>query len=115
MGDEENMRYLLNFITSISLVTILNFILMRKSKEVNKRISWLHYFLAYMFLLYLLVSLTLIVGFPSLHQWARLVKYNQLIFNANIIFFIPFGFLLPALRGKYNSLRKTIFSALAFF
>lgn len=131
MGDEENMRYLLNLITSTSLVTVLNFILVKKSKEVNRRTNWQHYFLGYMFLLYLLISLTLVVGFPSLHEWIRLVKYNQPIFNPNInliflrdgfeistilniIFFIPFGFLLPALWEKYHSLRKTIFSALTF-
>lgn len=131
MGDEEDMRYLLNLITSISLVTVLNFILMKKSKEVNRKISWQHYFLGYMFLLYLLISLTLVVGFPSLHEWIRLVKYNQPIFNPNInliflrdgfeistilniIFLIPFGFLLPSLWGKYDSLRKTIFLALIF-
>lgn len=125
------MQELLSLILSFFLITVLNIVLYVSSRKLNKKIKWQHFFFGYMFLLYLMIALVLVVGFPNLHSWARLIRNNRPLFNPNInlipfkdgfeistilniVFFMPFGFLLPALWEKYNSLKKTLFLALIF-
>lgn len=104
----------LPFITPIILVTIYNFLIKKN-----------HYIFGYIFILYLSVALSMVAGFPSISELLRLHKLGELIigtnvnfipFNnginfsdtANIIFFIPLGFLLPFIFSKFKSLFKTL-------
>ncbi len=118
------------FIISIFLITILNIFLNKNSKSFKKKIGWQHYFFGYLFILYLTISLEA-AGFPSLSEWQRLSRLNQPIFNPiinlvpfndgleisailNIIFFMPFGFLLPTLWKKYRKLLPTLCNGILF-
>jgi len=118
-------------IISFFLTTILNIFLNKSSKSLKKKITWQHYFFGYVFILYLMISLIEVVGFPSLSQWRRLSGLNKPIFNPvinlvpfkdgleisnilNIIFFMPFGFLLPTLWRKYRTLWPTLCYGILF-
>lgn len=121
----------MSFIISIFLITVLNIFLIKKSKNLKNKIKWHHNLFGYLFMLYLIIALTEVVGFPSLDEWQRLSKLNEPIFSPeinlipfkdgleisailNIIFFMPFGFLLPTLWTKYRSLFPTLCSGLLF-
>jgi glycopeptide antibiotics resistance protein len=123
--------YMISMIMSIFLITILNFLLNRNSNKLKKKIEWQHYFFGYLFMLYLMIALKEVVGFPSLSEWQRLLASNKPIFNPtinllpfndgleisailNIIFFMPFGFLLPTLWEKYRTLLPTLFAGILF-
>ncbi|MEN8435362.1 VanZ family protein [Clostridium septicum] len=123
--------YIIAMVLSFFLITILNILLNKSSKKFKKKIAWQHYFFGYLFILYLMISLKEVVGFPSLSDWQRFLRVNQEIFNPNInlipfrdgfeisdilniIFFMPFGFLLPTLWQKYKKLLPTLFSGLVF-
>lgn len=84
-----------------------------------------------MFILYLIIALTEVVGFPSLQEWQKISKLNQSIFNPiinlvpfkdgleistilNIIFFMPFGVLLPTLWRKYRMFWNTLYHGIVF-
>ena len=84
-----------------------------------------------MFMIYLMIALAEVVGFPSLSEWRRLSGLNEAIFNPNInlipfndgfdisgilniIFFMPFGFLLPTLWKKYRSFFSTLSYGIIF-
>lgn len=90
-----------------------------------------HYFFGYLFIVYLIIALKEVVGFPSLHDWQRLSNLKEPIFNPiinlvpfkdgleisgilNIIFFMTFGFLLSTLWKKYRRLWPTLCSGVLF-
>lgn len=117
--------FILSIILSIILVSVLNVFLNKSNTKLRDKIKWQHYLFGYLFMLYLMISLLDVVGFPSLHEWRRLLALNQPIFNPeinlipfndgieisgilNIIFFMPFGFLLPTLWKKYRRLMPVI-------
>lgn len=121
---------LVGFITSILLITILNIFLNKSNKNFENKIRWQHYFFGYMFIVYLIIAL-IVVGFPSLSEWQRISRFNKPIFNPeinlvpfkdgleissilNIIFFMPFGFLLPTLWRKYRKLLPTLYQGILF-
>ena len=123
--------FIISIIISIFLITILNIFLNKNSKSLRKKIGWQHYFFGYLFILYLMISLTEVVGFPNLSDWQRLSRLNEPIFNPiinlvpfndgfeissilNIIFFMPFGFLLPTLWKKYRKLLPTLCNGILF-
>ncbi|WP_102400735.1 VanZ family protein [Haloimpatiens massiliensis] len=125
------MSELLSFIISFVLIAILNIFLSMRSKKFENKVSWQHYFFGYMFILYLVIALTQVVGFPSLGEWQRLSRLNRPIFNPNInlipfkdgieissilniIFFMPFGFLLPTLWRKYRTFWPTLYQGMLF-
>ncbi len=127
----EKMSELKGFIIAIFLITVLNIFLSKNGKEFKEKIRWQHYFFGYLFMLYLIISLTQVVGFPSLQEWQRILNLNEIIFNPNInllpfkfgleisailniIFFMPFGFLLPTLWEKYRALWPTLYSGILF-
>ncbi|WP_259473593.1 VanZ family protein [Clostridium estertheticum] len=123
--------FIISMIISIFLITILNILLNKNSKSIKNKIGWQHYFFGYLFILYLMISLTEVVGFPYLSDWQRLSRLNMPIFNPvinlvpfndgfeissilNIIFFMPFGFLLPTLWKKYRKLLPTLYNGILF-
>lgn len=123
--------FIYSILTSFILIFVLNLFLKKTSTDFKKKIHWQHYFFGYLFILYLILSLTEVVGFPSLSEWQRLSGLNQPIFNAeinlvpfkdgleisailNIIFFMPFGFLLPTLWRKFRSFLPTLWYGLIF-
>lgn len=125
------MGELLGFIISFILIAILNIFLAKSNKDFENEISWQHYFFGYMFILYLVIALTQVVGFPSLGEWQRLSRLNRPIFDPNInlipfkdgieissilniIFFMPFGFLLPTLWEKYRTFLPTLSQGILF-
>lgn len=125
------MVQLISFIFSFILLSILNFSLNKKSQEVNLEIRNQHYFFGYLFMLYLMISLVEVVGFPTFNQLQRISNLNQSLFNLelnfipfkngieissilNIIFFMPFGFLLPTLWNKFRSLLPTALNGILF-
>ncbi|PJI08690.1 MULTISPECIES: VanZ family protein [Clostridium] len=118
------MNIMISSIVSIFIVTMINIFLSRSSKHIRNKIRWQHYLFGYFFILYLVISLKL-VGFPSLSEWQILLQLNKPIFNPhinlmpfkvgfeftdilNIVLFIPFGFLLPALWTRYRKLLWTV-------
>ncbi|OFI06697.1 VanZ like family protein [Clostridium acetireducens DSM 10703] len=124
------MNPLKGLIMAISLITLLNIILNKNSKSLKKEIKLQHYIFGYLFILYLMIALEE-VGFPSLFEWRRTLRFSQTVFSPNInsipfkdgleisgilniIFFIPFGFLLPTLWEKYRNLWTTLFHGLFF-
>jgi len=125
------MNQRISFITSVFLVTVLNIVLNKNSKSLKKEIQWHHYLFGYFFLLYLIILLK-IVGIPSLSEWKMLLSLNEPLFNPhinlvpfkggldftyilNIILFMPFGFLLPTLWGKFRKNLWTSFCYGLFF
>ena len=109
--------YLLAILVSMVLITIINIILNKKS---SGKIKWQHYLFGYFLILYLVISLKDIVGFPTLSDLERKVMLGVPIFDPvlnfiplssgieistilNIIFFMPFGFLLPTLWNKFRN------------
>ncbi|MBV4447881.1 VanZ family protein [Clostridium tyrobutyricum] len=122
---------LIMLMASIFLVTVLNIVLKKNSKYLKKEIRWQHYLLGYFFIVYLIITLSQVVGFPSLSEYRHLLSINQPIFNPhinlvpfrdgieitsilNIILFIPLGFLLPTLWKKYRNLWSTFYYGLFF-
>lgn len=120
-----------SYIMSFVLVTVLNIVLNKNSKYLKKEIRWQHYLLGYFFILYLMITLSEVVGFPSLYEWGRSLRLNQPIFNPhinlvpfkdgleistilNIILFMPFGFFFPTLWEKYRNLWSTFYYGLFF-
>ena len=123
--------YIISMTITILLITILNLFLNKNSNKLKKKIEWEHYFWGYLFMLYLMIALKDVVGFPSLSEWQRLSISNRPIFNPiinlvpfsdgleisgilNIIFFMPFGFLLPTLWKKYRALLPTLCTGILF-
>lgn len=120
--------YLLAILVSMVLITIINIILNKKS---SGKIKWQHYLFGYFFILYLVISLKDIVGFPTLSDLERKVMLGVPIFDPvlnfiplssgieistilNIIFFMPFGFLLPTLWNKFRKFIPTVFAGFIF-
>ena len=116
---------------SFFLITMVNMLLNRNSRRFKNKIRWQHYFFGYLFMLYLMISLNDVVGFPTLSNWKRLLSLNESIFKPNInlvpfkdgleisailniIFFMPFGFLLPTLWERYKRLLSTLCNGLMF-
>ncbi|MPQ45222.1 VanZ family protein, partial [Clostridium tarantellae] len=110
---------------SITLITLINLFFKIYSKKKNIKICWQHYFFGYLFIIYLFIALSEVVGFPSLYRLQKNLNSGQAVFNPginlipfsdgleisailNIIFFMPFGFLLPTLWRKYRRLFPTI-------
>ena len=120
--------YLLAILVSMVLITIINIILNKKS---SGKIKWQHYLFGYFLILYLVISLKDIVGFPTLSDLERKVMLGVPIFDPvlnfiplssgieistilNIIFFMPFGFLLPTLWNKFRKFMPTVFAGFIF-
>ena len=120
--------YLLAILVSMVLITIINIILNKKS---SGKIKWQHYLFGYFLILYLVISLKDIVGFPTLSDLERNVMLGVPIFDPvlnfiplssgieistilNIIFFMPFGFLLPTLWNKFRKFIPTVFAGFIF-
>lgn len=120
--------YLLAILVSMVLITIINIILNKKS---SGKIKWQHYLFGYFLILYLVISLKDIVGFPTLSDLERKVMLGVPIFDPvlnfiplssgieistilNIIFFMPFGFLLPTLWNKFRKFIPTVFVGFIF-
>lgn len=120
--------YLLAILVSMVLITIINIILNKKS---SGKIKWQHYLFGYFLILYLVISLKDIVGFPTLSDLERKVMLGVPIFDLvlnfiplssgieistilNIIFFMPFGFLLPTLWNKFRKFIPTVFAGFIF-
>ncbi|WP_243280446.1 VanZ family protein [Clostridium sp. 1001271B_151109_B4] len=120
--------YLLAILVSMVLVTILNIILNKKS---NKPIKLQHYLFGYMLMFYLVISLKDIVGFPTLSDFERRIMVGASVYNPvlnfipfssgieistilNIIFFMPFGFLLPTLWKRFRKFIPTVFAGFIF-
>ena len=120
--------YLLAILVSMVLITIINIILNKKSSGKIKR---QHYLFGYFLILYLVISLKDIVGFPTLSDLERKVMLGVPIFDPvlnfiplssgieistilNIIFFMPFGFLLPTLWNKFRKFIPTVFAGFIF-
>lgn len=120
--------YLLAILVSMVLITIINIILNKKS---SGNIKWQHYLFGYFLILYLVISLKDIVGFPTLSDLERKVMLGVPIFDPvlnfipfssgieistilNIIFFMPFGFLLPTLWNKFRKFIPTVFAGFIF-
>lgn len=123
--------YIIAMLLPFFLITIFNIILNKFSKKLNKKISLQHYLFGYLFILYLIISLKEVVGFPCFSEWQRFSKLNTPIFNPNInlipfsdgfeisailniIFFMPFGFLLPTLWQKFRKFLPTLCYGLIF-
>ena len=85
------MRTIISFSCAFLLITILNFTIFKKKKCI-------YYLFGYIFLLYLMIALTQIVGFPSLHEWKRSKKYGKKINNNCGIF--------SNKRGGYTAIFK---------
>ena len=115
--------YLLAILVSMVLITIINIILNKKS---SGKIKWQHYLFGYF-----VISLKDIVGFPTLSDLERKVMLGVPIFDPvlnfiplssgieistilNIIFFMPFGFLLPTLWNKFRKFIPTVFAGFIF-
>ena len=120
--------FLLAILVSMVLITIINIILNKKS---SGKIKWQHYLFGYFLILYLVISLKDIVGFPTLSDLERKVMLGGPIFDPvlnfiplssgieistilNIIFFMPFGFLLPTLWNKFRKFIPTVFAGFIF-
>ena len=120
--------YLLAILVSMVLITLINIILNKKS---SGKIKWQHYLFGYFLILYLVISLKDIVGFPTLSDLERKVMLGVPIFDPvlnfiplssgieistilNIIFFMPFGFLLPTLWNKFRKFIPTVFAGFIF-
>lgn len=120
--------YLLAILVSMVLITIINIILNKKS---SGKIKWQHYLFGYFLILYLVISLKDIVEFPTLSDLERKVMLGVPIFDPvlnfiplssgieistilNIIFFMPFGFLLPTLWNKFRKFIPTVFAGFIF-
>ena len=120
--------YLLAILVSMVLITIINIIL---NKKRSGKIKWQHYLFGYFLILYLVISLKDIVGFPTLSDLERKVMLGGPIFDPvlnfiplssgieistilNIIFFMPFGFLLPTLWNKFRKFIPTVFAGFIF-
>ena len=120
--------YLLAILVSMVLITIINIILNKKS---SGKIKWQHYLFGYFLILYLVISLKDIVGFPTLSDLERKVMLGVPIFDPvlnfiplssgieistilNIIFFMPFEFLLPTLWNKFRKFIPTVFAGFIF-
>lgn len=125
------MNELISLILALVLLTILISIVMRISYKEEEKIRVQHNIFGYMFMIYLIIALAEVVGFPSISEWRRLSGLNEAIFNPNInlipfndgfdisgilniIFFMPFGFLLPTLWKKYRSLLNTLSYGIIF-
>ena len=122
--------YLLAIVLSMILLTVLNSILSGKNKYENK-IRWQHYLFGYIFMFYLIISLKDIVGFPALSDIERKIISGRSVFEPvlnfipfstgiqissilNIIFFVPFGFLLPTLWKNFRKFLPTVFLGFLF-
>ena len=125
------MNELISLILALVILTILISIVMRISYKEEEKIRVQHNIFGYMFMIYLIIALAEVVGFPSISEWRRLSGLNEAIFNPNInlipfndgfdisgilniIFFMPFGFLLPTLWKKYRSFLNTLSYGIIF-
>ncbi|MDO5780115.1 MAG: VanZ family protein [Clostridium sp.] len=123
--------YILSIIVSMVLLTFLNIILKRSSRNSQGKVRVEHYLFGYLFMLYLVISLKDIVGFPALSDLERRIISGRAIFEPvlnfipfrsgveissilNIIFFIPFGFLLPTLWREFRKLLPTVVAGFLF-
>lgn len=109
-------------VISIILIAILNVYLKKKYKDEIKKE---HYIFGYLFLLYLFITL-ISAGIPTLSELRLMSNYNPIInyiplssgINIttilNIIFFMPFGFLLPTLWSKFRKIIPTLGVSLGF-
>lgn len=123
--------YILSITLSMAVLTFFNIILKRNDIKNEFKVRWQHYFLGYLFMLYLVISLKDIVGFPALSDLERSIMFGRPIFYPvfnfipfssgieissilNIIFFMPFGFLLPTLWKEFRSFLPTVLAGFLF-
>ncbi|GAE02587.1 VanZ-like protein [Clostridium botulinum B str. Osaka05] len=96
-----------SLIISFVVVTVLN-IISKDSKHLKKDIGLIHYILGYFFILYLNITLKITLRFdhPIFNSDINLIPFKDgfRIENIlNIVLFMPLGFLLPTLWGKYRN------------
>lgn len=123
--------YILSIILSMAVLTFFNIILKRNDTKNKFKVRWQHYLFGYIFMLYLVISLKDIVGFPVLSDLERVIMSGRSIFYPvlnfipfssgieissilNIIFFMPFGFLLPTLWKEFRSFLPTVLAGFLF-
>lgn len=123
--------YILSIIVSMMLLTFLNIILKRSSRNSEGKVRVEHCLFGYIFMLYLVISLKDIVGFPTLSDLERRIISDRAIFEPvlnfipfssgveissilNIIFFMPFGFLLPILWKEFRKFLPTVLAGFVF-
>lgn len=120
-----------SLLISLLFVTLFNLYMIKSGYTSRKDFSRQHFIFGYLMTLYLIISLTEVVGFPSIYQWNRsLIQYGTIFHPEislvpfsesmdismilNIILFMPLGFLLPALWKKYNGVIPTLFTGFIF-
>ncbi|MGG7078604.1 VanZ family protein [Clostridium sardiniense] len=123
--------YIISMALALILITILNICLNKGTDSIKEKIKWQHYFFGYLFILYLMIALKDVVGFPSISDFQGALKVNKPIFNPiinfipfsngieisailNIIFFMPFGFLLPVLWQKFRRFLPILCAGVVF-
>lgn len=106
----------------VPILAVLLFFVFRKNRTVPKvKISILCFMLYY----YLCVTLTNIVGFPTLREYFRLSGLGESFFNPNvnlvpfadgfslsfilnILLFVPLGFLCPCISRHYRRMKSVL-------
>lgn len=111
-------------------LTIYNYKQQKLFEKVLQYKEVTHYILGYAFMLYLLIMLKEIIGFPSITNWIRVLNVQGNIFDPNvslipfgngmlrsdylnIIMFMPLGIILPLMWKKYHQFKYTV--QFAFF
>ncbi|HCM90232.1 MULTISPECIES: VanZ family protein [Vagococcus] len=116
---------MLSFVLAFVILTIYNYKHQKRLFKIMHYREINHYILGYGVMLYLLIMLKEIIGFPSLSNWQRVLNVQGNIFDPNISFipfgtgilhsdylnilmFVPLGFLLPLMWSKYHSFKETL-------
>ena len=116
---------MLSVIITLGLISLYNYKQQKLFEEVLKYREVTHYIIGYVFIIYLLIMIKEIIGFPSISNWQRVLNVQGNIFDPNInlipfehgliysdylniLMFVPLGIFLPLMWQKYHHLKPTI-------
>lgn len=116
---------MLSLITALILISVYNYKQQKLFERVLNYREVTHYIIGYLFICYLLIMIKLIIGFPSISNWIRVLNVQGDIFDPNIslmpfangmlysdylniLMFVPLGLFLPLLWKKYHNAFNTI-------
>lgn len=116
---------MLSLALAFILISIYNYKQQKLFEKVLNYKEIKHYMIGYGYLLYLLIMLKEVIGFPRITYWVRVLNVQGNIFDPNIslipfrygvlysdylniIMFIPLGIILPLMWKKFHYFKYTV-------
>ncbi len=116
---------MLSFVLALILISFYNYKQQKFFEKVLQYKEVKHYIIGYIYIIYLVIMLKEVIGFPRITYWIRVLNVQGNIFDPNIsllpfgngvlysdylniIMFIPLGIILPLMWRKFHKFNYTV-------